>query len=157
MFFFFLTAWPVCWGVLNEPHQPNWIVVTTSSESPPKVLLEFVESHAEWSFVVVALSDQIKSWPSLPRTSFLDFNTQSSLPFRSAKKLHLAASRKNVGYLFAIQNGARVIYDTDDSCLHFSSVNRLASLSSNIVVVNKTLNPFRIFRTPFDLATGQPS
>ena len=49
---------------------------------------------------------------------YLDPKTQEGLAYATALELpwnHF--SRKNIGYLYAIQQGARVIYDTDDDNL----------------------------------------
>ena len=54
------------------------------------------------------------SW-SFNRTIYLDVNSQKSFDFKSIETTPFNSyNRKNIGYLFAIKNGAKFIYDTDD-------------------------------------------
>ena len=46
---------------------------------------------------------------------FLDVKKQESLGYKSTKLLkYKSYTRKNIGYLYAIQHGAKIIYETDD-------------------------------------------
>ena len=55
-----------------------------------------------------------KDW-ALDGVIFLSVEAQLNLPFRFAKLVpHRNYARKVVGYLYAIQHGAKQIYETDD-------------------------------------------
>lgn len=90
----------------------KFIVITTIHEKT-KAIAEF-EKLDGWHVVLVG---DVKSVPikNTDKLTFLSINDQEKLGFALTKlstKNHYA--RKNMGYLFAIKNGAEVIYDTDD-------------------------------------------
>lgn len=77
--------------------------------------------YPEWHTVVVGDSLTPSNW-SLPNVTFLSAEIQDKLGYRIKKYLpdsHYA--RKNIGYLFAIANGARFIYDTDEDSAFLST------------------------------------
>ncbi|GFS23948.1 conserved uncharacterized protein [Elysia marginata] len=50
-----------------------------------------------------------------PNCDFLDIEKQKALNFYTTDKTPVRSyTRKNIGYLYAIQHGAKVIYETDD-------------------------------------------
>lgn len=52
---------------------------------------------------------------SYPNCIFLDVSAQLKLGYESTALIKFKSyARKNIGYLYAIQHGAKVIYDTDD-------------------------------------------
>ena len=101
----------------------HWAVIT-SIFGPTK--LAFQLSHATgWCTVVVGdrkspakeewLQDFDEMGGNVSALHFLSAPDQDSLPFATAREIpwnHFG--RKNVGYLYAIAQGAQVIYDTDD-------------------------------------------
>lgn len=90
----------------------KWIVVTTIHY--PSIALKKFASLKDWHLVVVGDKKTPKDW-HLDNCVYLDIETQSKLHFMSAKLLPLNHySRKNIGYLYAIAHGAKIIYDTDD-------------------------------------------
>lgn len=90
----------------------KWIVVTTINY-PTKALQQFV-AQSDWRVVVVADKKTPADW-NLPNCEFLSVEKQQNLGYQILPYLpwnHYC--RKNIGYLYAIQHGATVIYDTDD-------------------------------------------
>ena len=90
----------------------KWIVVTTIN--PPTPTIKRLATLKGWSIVVIGDSKTPKDW-SLPNTTYLSVEKQTSLGFSTTQLLRERSyQRKNVGYLYAILHGARVIYETDD-------------------------------------------
>ncbi|KAK6018516.1 hypothetical protein OSTOST_15893, partial [Ostertagia ostertagi] len=93
----------------RETTNKKWIVVTTIN-SPTKDIMRLARTPG-WSLVVVGDVKTPSNW-SLEGVHFLSIhdkrdNRSKNLPYKSY-------TRKNVGYLYAIQHGAEWIYDTDD-------------------------------------------
>jgi hypothetical protein len=90
----------------------KWIVVTTINY--PTQALRHLASLKEWKVVVVADKKTPLDW-YLEGVIFLSIEEQEKLPYTLAKLLpwnHYC--RKNLGYLYAIEHGAQIIYETDD-------------------------------------------
>lgn len=84
-----------------------------------------IEKLDDWCQVIVgdkkSKSFQVKNFKN---TVFLDTETQSRLRYKILDVLpYNHFGRKNIGYLFAIEHGANIIYDTDDdNILKFSKI-----------------------------------
>lgn len=90
----------------------KWIVVTTINY--PSVALKKLASLQGWRLVVVGDRKTPKDW-HLDNCEFLSLEMQQLLDYEIIKLLpenHYC--RKNIGYLYAIAHGAKVIYETDD-------------------------------------------
>lgn len=96
----------------------RWAVVTTIFS--PTQLLDQLRALPEWCLVVVGdYKTKEAEWRtfvgSSKTTVYLSPKDQDALLYKSLKHLpwnHFG--RKNIGYLFAIQHGAQLIWDTDD-------------------------------------------
>ncbi|VDO75975.1 unnamed protein product [Heligmosomoides polygyrus] len=67
-----------------------------------------------WTVVVVGDKKTPKNW-SVPGVHFLSVDTQLSLGYGIVESMpYKSYTRKNIGYLYAIEHGAEWIYDTDD-------------------------------------------
>ncbi|KAJ7294974.1 hypothetical protein O6H91_Y220600 [Diphasiastrum complanatum] len=90
----------------------NWIVVFVARD-PTDEVRELAKLKG-WQVLAIADSETAKDW-SVPGVIFLSTEHQASLGYRINKYLPYSSYvRKNVGYLFAIQHGARKIYDLDE-------------------------------------------
>lgn len=90
----------------------KWIVVTTIQYPTPQ--LKKLAALEGWHLLVVGDKKTPKDW-SLDNCEYLDPKKQQELGYRLADLLpwnHYC--RKNIGYLYAIEHGATIIYDTDD-------------------------------------------
>lgn len=95
----------------SEKHD-KWIVIT--SVNYPTADVKKLAAIPGWKMVMVGDTKSPKDW-SYPNVVFLDVKAQESLGFKSTKLLkYKSYTRKNIGYLYAIQHGAKVIYETDD-------------------------------------------
>ncbi|XP_055898617.1 uncharacterized protein LOC106077066 [Biomphalaria glabrata] len=90
----------------------KWIVVT--SIHPPTDDVKYLAQLPGWRVVVVGDVKSPANWSflncdflSIEKQQLLNFKITGSLPYKSY-------ARKDIGYLYAILNGAKYIYETDD-------------------------------------------
>ena len=109
---------------LTKFNSTKWVVFTTVN--PPKIYLKYLLRIPEpWKIVVIGdkktnntkwnifKNSKKLIYLSVKNQMKLCYNTTKFIPFNSY-------SRKNIGYLYAIQHGAKVIYDTDDDIYLFN-------------------------------------
>jgi len=95
-----------------DDHTNKWIVVTTIHY--PSTALKKLATLKDWHLVVVADRKTPEDW-YMENCEFLSIEKQQTLDYEIIKLLpenHYC--RKNIGYLYAIAHGARIIYETDD-------------------------------------------
>lgn len=98
----------------------NKFIVITTINDETKAIKEFAR-FKDWHLILVGdkKSKKIKSRENL---TFLSVEDQKKLGFKLMETLpynHYA--RKNIGYLYAIKNGAELIYDTDDDNIPYKN------------------------------------
>ena len=92
--------------------QDTWIVVTTSKD--PGEEIDYLTKMENVKVLVVALESTNPKW-NHPGAIYLSLKMQESLNYGIAKLIPKNSyCRKMIGYLYAIQHGAKFIYDTDD-------------------------------------------
>lgn len=127
------------WG---GEHLDKWIVVTTINY--PSHSLKKLATLKDWHLVVVGDRKTPKDW-QLENCEFLSIEKQQTLDYEIIKFLpenHYC--RKNIGYLYAIANGAKVIYETDDDNELIDDI--FAFSDDELVEVNvKDQNSFNVF------------
>ncbi|THU63510.1 hypothetical protein C4D60_Mb01t16560 [Musa balbisiana] len=90
----------------------RWIIVSVSAY--PTGSLRALARIKGWQLLAVGNSVTPPDW-SLKGAIFLSLDQQARLGFRTVDYLpYNSHVRKSVGYLFAIQHGAKVIFDADD-------------------------------------------
>ncbi|XP_068660182.1 probable glycosyltransferase STELLO2 [Aristolochia californica] len=90
----------------------RWIVV--SVVDPPSDTLRNLAKIKRWQLLAIASADTPPDW-SLKGAIFLSLDDQAKLNYRVLDHLpYNSFVRKTVGYLYAIQHGARKIFDADD-------------------------------------------
>ncbi len=98
-------------NVINQTKE-KWIVVTSVNE--PTEQIKFLANIDEFQLLVIGDRKTNMSW-HWSNTIYLNIFEQETLNYKSFKTIPFNSyTRKNIGYLFAIQNGAKFIYDTDD-------------------------------------------
>lgn len=93
----------------------QWIVVTSIFQPSAATRKLGEMTRQGWCYVVVADKNGPEDWHGVEGVIYLTVERQRELHFHIMDHLpwrHFG--RKNVGFLFAIANGAKVIYDTDD-------------------------------------------
>ena len=106
----------------GTPNCEKWVVVTTIY--PVGKPLKQLQKLPDWCVVVVGDEKSPKDFHlDGQRSVYLDTATQERLGYQILKHTPWSSfSRKNIGYMFAIHHGARLIYDTDDDNELLSSV-----------------------------------
>jgi len=80
------------------------------------------------------------------RVRFLDVKTQKKLPFSTIRTCpYNSYQRKNIGYLYAMSNGAKTIIDTDDDNYPLKNWTRINSENMNLVLLPKIFNIYSEF------------
>lgn len=120
-------------------------IIITSIQAPTEAVKKFAE-FSDWKFVLVGDKKTPDSW-SWENVTYLSPHDQLQLPYNVVKKLpwnHY--SRKNIGYLYAIENGAEVIYETDDDNIPYEYWKEPLEKSKNIITSeNSTVNVYKHF------------
>ena len=134
----------------------KWIVVTTI-QSPTLELKKLAEIPG-WRLVVVGDKKTPKDW-HLDNCEYLSPERQLELGYELSTLLpwnHY--SRKNIGYLFAIQNGAKVIYETDDDNMPLDALDFCPkeSMMSSLISSNSYVNIYSYFGRPDVWPRGFP-
>jgi hypothetical protein len=140
----------------KDKDQHKWIVVTTINY--PSAALKKLAALKDWHLVVVGDRKTPKDW-HLENCEFLSIEKQQTLDYEIIKLLpenHYC--RKNIGYLYAISRGAKVIYETDDDN---ELIDGIVTLSDNeLVEVNvigkNSINIFSYFGQPTVWPRGFP-
>lgn len=121
----------------------KWIVVTTINY--PSAPLKKLAALKDWHLVVVGDRKTPQDW-QLENCEFLSIEKQQTLDYEIIKLLpenHYC--RKNVGYLYAISCGAKVIYETDDDNELIDDILTLSDDDEFVEVDVKDKNAINIF------------
>ncbi len=154
LIFFLMTAMV---SISIHAQADKWIVITTIN--PPTAIFNSLAQLTDWQIVVVADKKTPKNW-NFPGVIFLGIEEQEKLPYKIIKLLpwnHY--SRKNIGYLYAIEHGAQIIYETDDD--NFLINNAITYLPEKVnCLVSETkesvINPYIHFGQPTVWPRGYP-
>lgn len=94
------------------------IITTIHSKTPGISLLERLDG---WHVILVGDQKSVRI-PSSQSLTFLSVRDQMDLGYKFTDLCpYNHYTRKNIGYLYAIQKGADIIYDTDDDNLPYSN------------------------------------
>lgn len=135
----------------------RWIVITTINY--PSAIFNTLVRLKEWRVVVIADKKTPKDW-YFPNVIFLSVEDQEKLTYKIIKLLpwnHY--SRKNIGYLYAIEHGAKIIYETDDD--NFPLYESIPCLDQKDTCLcydtcNPVVNPYAHFGQPSVWPRGYP-
>ena len=134
----------------------QWAVVTTINY--PTEGLKKLAQLPDWHVVVVADKKTPTDW-HLPGCYFLSIEQQKTLGYRIIDILpwnHYC--RKSIGYLYAIEHGATVIYDTDDDNILLHDITYLPTTASTTLIqtTDSVYNPYHYFGQPAMWPRGYP-
>ncbi len=123
----------------------KWIVVTTINYPTPQ--LRKLAEIPGWHLVVVGDMKTPEDW-HLENCEYLSPSRQLELGYELAKALpwnHYA--RKNIGYLYAIERGAKIIYDTDDDNEPLNGLNpsQEETLLPGLIAAGDVVNIYEYF------------
>ena len=138
----------------------NWIVVTSISE--PTSQIKNLAKIKDFQLLVVGDTKTNKNW-KYNNTIYLNIETQESLNYKTFTTTPFNSyTRKNIGYLFAIQNGAKYIYDTDDdneplvNLTEYFNINKYDYGMIMDCKSPKVINPYAHFGQPLIWPRGYP-
>lgn len=97
---------------LPQECRDKWYIITTINK--PTEVFKKLSKLEGWHGLVVADKKTPKDW-SYPNVTLLSVEDQQKSKYKIAQILpwnHY--SRKNIGFLYAIEHGAEIIYETDD-------------------------------------------
>ncbi len=137
----------------------KWIVITTIN--PPTPAIEVVSRlciDSDWSAVVVGDTKTPEDWQA-PGIDFLSIKQQYDLFPEFARLVPTRHyCRKNLGYLYAIQHGAKLILETDDDNIpgpDFGYIHQL-EVSGDLVNSKDWVNVYRYFTKEHIWPRGLP-
>ena len=103
----------------------KWAIVTSSDNKITPSMLKFLNSTQDWCLLVIGTHSMLWSASVELNSScliYMSIAALQTLPYKlvsyaSLKPYNLmnSFSWKNIGYLYAIESGARVIYDMEES------------------------------------------
>ena len=140
-------------GLVSE----KWVVVTTIN-APTESIYKLTELPEPWKIVVIGdrktKSEEWKVFENSKKLVFLSVESQLKLNYKTTKYIpYNSYTRKNIGYLYAIEHGAREIYETDDDNI-FTTFNQLYNSFnfSKVCYAESTkefmVNPYAYFGRP---------
>ena len=130
----------------------KWFVMTCSNP-PTKSIINLENKMKKWKIVVIGNNKTIDSnWEIFKNSNkliYLSIDAQNKLRYKILKYLNNDSyCRKNIGYLFAIQHGAKEIYELDEN-LQFSEQLSLLDININNSYISygkqnneKMINPY---------------
>ena len=113
---------------LNELYFDKWIVLTTINP-PTEIIYSIIKIIYDWKIVVIGdVQTNDHDWKLLNHSNkliYLSIKEQLKLRYETLKYIPTNSySRKNIGYLYAIQHGAKEIYEIDDNIIsNFKYIN----------------------------------
>ncbi|XP_050390975.1 uncharacterized protein LOC126810065 [Patella vulgata] len=136
----------------------KWIVVTTSSFREHDITA--LTRIPGWKVVVVVLRRDAIPAKRLNNCVYLDIDQQNQLGYKTADLIPEGSyARKNIGYLYAISHGAKMIYETDDNVRLLDGLQRFRfkSMMTGLVYAGENMfNPYRHFGQPTLWPRGYP-
>lgn len=139
------------------PHSHKKFIVITSIFSPTPSIKKFA-ALKDWQLIVVGDKKSPSDW-RCPGVIYLDPDEQNKLGFSILDHLpwnHYC--RKMLGYLYAIKEGADIIYDTDDDNSPKESWPSLPQLSGNFKTLSgqKFVNIYNYYSDEYIWPRGYP-
>lgn len=141
---------------LSKFNASKWIVMTTINP-PKRNLNKLLKLPEPWKIVVIGDNQtNYTKWQKFKNSTkliYLSVEDQLKLGYNTTKFIPLNSyTRKNIGYLYAIQKGANEIYDIDDNIKLFNNffinvyVNKYTVYAENNDSV--MINPYDYFGKP---------
>ena len=140
-------------GITSE----KWVVVTTINAPTPSIH-KLTKLPEPWKIVVIGdKKTKNKDWDIFKNSNklvYLSVESQLKLNYKSTQYIpYNSYTRKNIGYIYAIEHGAKEIYETDDDNIFTTFEQLYTSFNFSKVCYaenNKTvmINPYAYFGRP---------
>ena len=119
----------------NNLISDKWIVIIAFNP-PTSSMITLLKIIKSWKIVIIGnIRKNDKKWKKLDlsyKYVYLSLKDQIKLGYKTTRYLNLNSySRKNIGYLYAIQHGAKEIYEIDEDII-------ISNLESLEITINKT-------------------
>jgi hypothetical protein len=116
--YYYNTQQRTAFKIIDEAEKfDKWIVMTTINY-PTAEVRRYSQMSPEWRLVVVADRKTPNDWQNKDNPVncvFLSLEIQQSLDYKIMQLIpENSYTKKIIGYLYAIERGAKWIYDTDD-------------------------------------------
>lgn len=136
-----------------------WVVITTIN-LPTKAIkvISSLAKQKNWEIVVVGDNKTNDEW-SYDHVKFLSVTEQKKIFGSFSDSIpYNHYCRKNLGYLYAIQNGATVILETDDDNIPYDTFGGLINqnLELHVVEGDRWVNIYRYFTNDLIWPRGLP-
>lgn len=134
----------------------KYIVIT--SIFPPTESVKRFAKIADWKVIVVGDKKTPKNW-NLKNVIYLSPREQLKLfPAFASNLPWNSYTRKNVGYLYAINQGADIIADADDDCIPYNNWGNNLIFSGKFKTINSDsfVNIYKYFSDKFIWPRGYP-
>ena len=138
---------------IKNLYSDKWVVIT--SDKTPDLFLSTLLNITKgvWKIVIVERGENNdnKEWDNYIGNNdvvYLSLKDQENLCYQTTKYIDTNSyQRKNIGYLYAIEHGAKEIFDADDDICYDNLIstnltNRLLYYANNI---SHMINPFQYF------------
>lgn len=125
----------------ENPDSKEWLteffckdrcIIITTINSPSETILKHINDNKNWDVIIVG---DIKTPDIYKKLNciYLDIEAQKSLfPELSDLIPYNHYSRKNLGYLYAIKKGYKIIYETDDDNIPFDNFDNIIHDKSDL-------------------------
>ena len=144
----------------STPKRDNWIVITSVNE--PTEQIKFLSKIDKFQLLVVGDLKTNLNW-TWENVIYLSVEKQKNLKYKSFNTIPFNSyARKNIGYLYAVQHGAKYIYDTDDDnkpIVNLSEYFNFESYDYGLIFdanSPRVLNPYAHFGQPLIWPRGYP-
>ena len=134
-------------GFVEEILCKEKCVIITTINKPTETILKHI-NNKDYDVIIVGDEKTPNDYKNL-HCIFLDIPSQDML-FPELSKLlpYNHYSRKNLGYLYAIKKGYKVIYETDDDNIPFDTFDNVLQLTNTNIITeqnNPWINIFKYF------------
>ena len=140
-------------GITSE----KWVVVTTINAPTPSIY-KLTELPEPWKIVVIGdkktKNEEWNVFNNSNKLVYLSIENQEKLNYKTTQYIpYNSYTRKNIGYIYAIEHGAKEIYETDDDNIFttfdqlYNSFNfsKICYAESNKAMM---INPYAYFGRP---------
>jgi hypothetical protein len=125
-----------------------WVVITTIN-SPTKAVIDFskITTRMGWKLLIVGDTKTPDDFKDVD-CKYLSFHEQKQIYKKFANLVpEKHYSRKNIGYIYAIENGAEWIFDTDDDNIPYKNFSETitSKIKSKTVSSERFVNVYKYF------------
>ena len=99
----------------------KWIVVISNTRTLTPAMITVLNTTTDWCLLVLGFHISRPHWaPNLKMSNFIYLSRKeiASLPYKLVKNFHSnyhAFNRRNIGYLYAVDRGAKIVLDMEGS------------------------------------------